>query len=162
MNGGGRKKNAKREREEGEESLELWQFTKGVDDVGMGENRRRMGERSRGGVETAGGELHAAQRKLHELIFINKSGGPSKTRKEGRHGKLKYVVGIRKVPRLDAEAAVAEIVWMVEERAREGEEERIRKLTEEKDKEAFFFGRKGGNLVFAGSKQLQRPQFDHC
>ena len=36
------------------------------------------------------------------------------------------------------EAAVAKIVWMVEESAREGEEEKIRKLMEEKDKEGFF------------------------
>ena len=49
--------------------------------------------------------------------------------------------GIRGVPGLNAEAAVAKIVWMPsDERVREGEQERSQKLFggKERDKEEFF------------------------
>ena len=52
--------------------------------------------------------------------------------------KREEMVGIRDVPVLGVVAAVVKIVLMVEERAREREEERNQKLLDEKDRAGFF------------------------
>ena len=127
MNRGGRSKNAKKEKKEQNprnsgSSSEEW-TTSGGEKTPEGWEK---------GVEAALKEWAETSThqggKLHEFLNL----AARQNAKRGKKMFFRYAEG------LDVEAVVAEIVWMVEESAMEGEEEKIRKLMEEKDKEGFF------------------------
>ena len=112
-----------------------------------GERRRgRMGESYQGGVERVGEEFHATGMKSRNMAA------------RAKREKREEMVGVRDVPVLGVETAVVKIVWMVEERAREREEERNQKLWDEKDWVGFF-GRYSKLHDRFGSRNLHGKMF---